>query len=113
MSNQQQTSKNRPYLENTIDDRLQSYIDELSNDTTLTEMNIKEKSLNRAYIGAKWCTYSYQEENYLKRLKKQLEDYKTINIHIIQNSQPEDYLLNISFITKEHGLSFPSSQKCY
>ena len=35
------------------------------------------------------------------------------NIHIIQNSQPEDYLLNISFITKEHGLSFPSSQKCY
>lgn len=89
MSNQQSSNKNRTYLENTIDDRLQSYIDELSNDTTLTEMNIKEKSLNRAYLGSKWCTYSYQEENYLKQLKKQLEEYKTVNMDQLQKACEE------------------------
>ena len=80
------TPPKREYLEETIDPRLQSYIDELSNDTRLNEMNIKEKSLNRAYIGSKWCTYSYQEENFLKKLKKQLEDYKTVNMDRLQTA---------------------------
>lgn len=63
----------RTYLQGILNKRLENYMDEASNDLKLTEMNIKEKSLLRSSLGAKWCRYKFEEEKYIKVLKNNIE----------------------------------------
>lgn len=63
----------RTYLQGILSKRLEDYMQEASSDLKLTEMNIKEKSLMRSSLGAKWCRYKFEEEKYIKVLKNNIE----------------------------------------
>lgn len=49
---------------------------EATNDLRLTEMNIKEKSLSRASLGAKWCRFSFEEQKYKKLILSNIDKLK-------------------------------------
>ena len=66
----------RSHVENILSKRLEDYMNEASSDLHLEESNIKEKSMLRSSLGAKWCRYRYEEQKYLKLLEKNLEDLK-------------------------------------
>lgn len=51
-------------------------MNEAASDLKLQESNIKQKSLLRSSLGAKWCRYRFQEQKYSKLLEKNLEDLK-------------------------------------
>ena len=50
------------------------YILELRDDLTLTQMNLKEKSLTVSAIRTKWLNYYFLEKNNLKRIKAKREE---------------------------------------
>lgn len=99
----------REYLNNILDDRLQQYCDELTSDVTLNEITIRQKALNRSSLGAKWCMYGYKEENYLKKLKKSLDDFKTVNMEklldVCTNQGVSESKLNLNKIKFDKILS--------
>lgn len=66
----------RSHVENILSKRLEDYMNEASSDLRLEESNIKEKSMLRSSLGAKWCRYRYEEQKYLKLLEKNLDDLK-------------------------------------
>ena len=66
----------RSHVENILSKRLEDYMNEASSDLHLEESNIKEKSMLRSSLGAKWCRYRYEEQKYLKLLEKNIEDLK-------------------------------------
>ena len=50
------------------------YILELRDDLTLTQMNLKEKSLTVSAIRTKWLNYYFLEKNNLKRIKSKKDE---------------------------------------
>ena len=50
------------------------YILELRDDLTLTQMNLKEKSLTVSAIRTKWLNYYFLEKNNLKRIKTKKDE---------------------------------------
>lgn len=50
------------------------YILELRDDLTLTQMNLKEKSLSVSAIRTKWLNYYFLEKNNLKRIKSKKDE---------------------------------------
>jgi len=66
----------RSHVNGILSKRLDDYMVEASNDLSLTEMNIHEKSLLRSSYGAKWCRYSFEEEKYLKKLQSKIDELK-------------------------------------
>ena len=63
----------RTYLQGILNKRLEDYMEQAANDLKLTEMNIKEKSLLRSSLGAKWCRYKFEEQKYIKVLKNNID----------------------------------------
>lgn len=58
----------RSYVKNILPTRLQNYMAQAEADLKVTEVNLKDKTLLRSSIGAKWCRYSFEEERYKKKL---------------------------------------------
>ena len=50
------------------------YILELRDDLSLTQMNLKEKSLSVSAIRTKWLNYYFLEKNNLKRIKSKKDE---------------------------------------
>ena len=63
----------RTYLQGILNKRLEDYMEQAASDLKLTEMNIKEKSLLRSSLGAKWCRYKFEEQKYIKVLKNNID----------------------------------------
>lgn len=55
-------------------DDINRYIEELRDDTTLTRMNLMEKSLTVSAIRTKWLNYYFLEKNSLKRAKAKRDE---------------------------------------
>ena len=94
----------RTYLQGILSKRLEDYMQEASSDLKLTEMNIKEKSLMRSSLGAKWCRYKFEEEKYIKVLKNNIETlreeikkklYEKQNISITSADANRQRLINM------------------
>lgn len=94
----------RTYLQGILSKRLEDYMQEASSDLKLTEMNIKEKSLMRSSLGAKWCRYKFEEEKYIKVLKNNIENlreeikkklYEKQNISITSADANRQRLINM------------------
>lgn len=49
---------------------------EAEQDLKITEMNLKDKTLSRSSLGAKWCRYSFEEEKYKKKIEKDIDDLR-------------------------------------
>lgn len=58
----------RSYVKNILPTRLQNYMQQAENDLKVTEINLKDKTLTRSSLGAKWCRYGFEEERYKKKL---------------------------------------------
>lgn len=58
----------RSYVKGILPKRLEAYMQQAEADLKVTEMNLKDKTLSRSSLGAKWCRYSFQEERYKKKL---------------------------------------------
>ncbi len=94
----------RTHIQNILSKRLEEYMLDASNDLKLTEMNIKEKSLTRASLAAKWCRYAFEEQKYKKLILDNIEKikneikkklYEKRNI-AIENAEPNvQRLINI------------------
>lgn len=66
----------RSYAKGILPKRLQAYMQQAEADLKITEMNLKDKTLSRSSLGAKWCRYSFQEERYKKKIEKDIDDLR-------------------------------------
>ena len=66
----------RSYVKGILPQRLQAYMQQAEADLKVTEMNLKDKTLSRSSLGAKWCRYSFQEERYKKKIEEKIEDLR-------------------------------------
>ena len=66
----------RSYAKNILPGRLEAFMAQAEADLKVTEMNVKEKTLLRSSLGAKWCRYSFQEERYKKKIEEKIEDLR-------------------------------------
>lgn len=66
----------RSYVKGILPQRLQAYMQEAEQDLKITEMNLKDKTLSRSSLGAKWCRYSFEEEKYKKKIEKDIDDLR-------------------------------------
>jgi hypothetical protein len=66
----------RSHVKDILNKRLEEYLLEAASDLKLTETNIKDKSLQRSALGAKWCRYAFEENQYNKLLKNNIEKLK-------------------------------------
>lgn len=76
------------------------YVKELRDDVSLTQMNLKEKSLTVSAIRTKWLNYYFLEKNNLKRIKNKKDE---ILREKISTSTPKSALplKNIDKISQE------------
>lgn len=58
----------RSYVKGILPQRLEAYMQEAEQDLKVTEINLKDKTLSRSALGAKWCRYGFEEERYKKKL---------------------------------------------
>lgn len=66
----------RSYAKGILPKRLQAYMQQAEADLKITEMNLKDKTLSRSSLGAKWCRYSFQEERYKKKIEQDIDDLR-------------------------------------
>lgn len=66
----------RSYVKGILPKRLQAYMQQAEADLKITEMNLKDKTLSRSSLGAKWCRYSFEEEKYKKKIEKDIDDLR-------------------------------------
>lgn len=66
----------RSYVKDILPTRLQNYMQQAENDLKVTEINLKDKTLTRSSLGAKWCRYSFEEERYKKKLEQKIDDLR-------------------------------------
>lgn len=66
----------RSYVKGILPKRLQAYMQQAEADLKITEMNLKDKTLSRSSLGAKWCRYSFEEEKYKKKIEQDIEDLR-------------------------------------
>ena len=66
----------RSYVKGILPKRLQAYMQQAEADLKVTEINLKDKTLSRSSLGAKWCRYSFQEERYKKKIEQDIEDLR-------------------------------------
>lgn len=66
----------RSYVKGILPSRLQNYMAQAEADLKVTEVNLKDKTLLRSSIGAKWCRYSFEEERYKKKIEKDIDDLR-------------------------------------
>lgn len=66
----------RSYVKGILPKRLQAYMQQAEADLKITEMNLKDKTLARSSLGAKWCRYSFEEERYKKKIEKDIDDLR-------------------------------------
>lgn len=66
----------RSYVKDILPTRLQNYMAQAESDLKVTEMNLKDKTLARSSLGAKWCRYSFQEERYKKKIEQDIDDLR-------------------------------------
>ena len=66
----------RSHVKNILNKRLEEYMLEAEEDLKLTDANLKEKSLLRSSMAAKWLRYNYEENAYKKVLLNQIEVLK-------------------------------------
>ena len=55
----------RSHVKNILNKRLEEYMLEAEEDLKLTDANLKEKSLLRSSMAAKWLRYNYEENVYV------------------------------------------------
>ena len=94
----------RSYVKGILPNRLESYMQEAENDLKITEMNLKDKTLSRSSLGAKWCRYSFEEEKFKKKLLSSVDDlrdeirqklFEQKKIAIASNNPAQDKLVDI------------------
>lgn len=66
----------RSYVKGILPQRLEAYMQEAEQDLKVTEINLKDKTLSRSALGAKWCRYSFEEERFKKKLLDSLDDLR-------------------------------------
>ena len=66
----------RTHVQNILNKRLEEYMQEAEEDLKLTDANLKEKSLLRSSLAAKWLRYGYEENAYKKVLLNQIDTLK-------------------------------------
>lgn len=66
----------RSYVKGILPKRLEAYMQEAENDLKITEINLKDKTLARSSLGAKWCRYSFEEEKYKKKIEQDIDDLR-------------------------------------
>lgn len=66
----------RSYVKNILPTRLQNYMAQAEADLKVTEVNLKDKTLLRSSLGAKWCRYSFQEERYKKKIEQEMDSLR-------------------------------------
>lgn len=66
----------RSYVKGILPQRLQAYMAQAENDLKVTEINLKDKTLSRSSLGAKWCRYSFEEERYKKKIEQEIDDLR-------------------------------------
>lgn len=71
---QQEQKKSFEHKEIPNNPDMNKYILELRDDLTLTQMNLKEKSLTVSAIRTKWLNYYYLEKSNLKRIKAKKDE---------------------------------------
>ena len=66
----------RSYAKGILPKRLQAYMQQAEADLKITEMNLKDKTLSRSSLGAKWCRYSFEEERYKKKIEQEIDSLR-------------------------------------
>lgn len=94
----------RSYVKGILPTRLQNYMAQAENDLKVTEINLKDKTLARSSLGAKWCRYSFEEERYKKKLHEKEDElreqvkkklYESKKVAITNASPSADKLMDI------------------
>lgn len=66
----------RSYAQNLLDGRLEKFIKEFEGDVSISESNIRDKTLLRPALAAKWCRYEYEEKRYKSKIEEAIEKLK-------------------------------------
>ncbi len=66
----------RSYAKELLPKRLDHFMNEFSEDLTLNETNIHDKTMLRASLAAKWCRYEYEEKRYKEKITEKIDKLK-------------------------------------
>jgi len=66
----------RSYVNGILPKRLDEYMLEATNDLTINEQNLHDKTFLRPALGAKWLRYSLEETKYVKAIEEKIENLR-------------------------------------